>query len=120
MAELSAEPAYAEAVSTARLRRAFEFLQACDSLSLAVCVRFPRPIFLRHQHPRKLLPTTPLECLPLGGDVYRVTPYPFDVEEFQVETPSRQLPTKTFADEADFRAAYASAPPEPLKVRIVK
>lgn len=111
---------YREAVSPARLLRAFEFLQACDSLSLAVCVRFPRRIRLRHRQPRSDGRSVFLECTPLGGDAYRVAPYPFDAQEIHFRLPCRRLEGRSFPDQASFRAAYAQAHLAMLQIRIVK
>jgi len=118
--ELGGRPEYAEAVAPARLLRAFEFLQACDSLSLATCVRYPKPVALRHTHPRTSGIPAALECTPMGGDTYRITPYPFDADELVLEAPVRRVPGRTFDDEASFRAAYAAAPVERLTVRTVR
>jgi hypothetical protein len=117
---LAAVPRYREAVTPSRLQRAFEFLQACDSLSLAVCVRYPLTIRLRHRHPRRDGRFVALDCIPLGGDTYRVRPYPFDSEELHFRVPCRHVRGRRFADAAEFRRAYARTPPGALAVRIVK
>jgi Protein of unknown function (DUF3891) len=103
----------------ARLHRAFEFLQACDSLSLTVCVRYPEPISLRHRHPKRDGTSAQLVCTPLGDDTYRIAPWPLDAGELGLETPCRHVKGKVFANEAAFRAAFAAAPVGRLKVRIV-
>ena len=118
--ELSAMRGMAEAVKPGSLRRAFEFLQACDSLSLTVCVRYPGPIPLRHRHPRRDGSPAELECTPLGGDTYRVAPFPFDDDELVLELPCRGVKGKTFLSLEEFRAAYSTAPVDRLKVRIVR
>ncbi len=100
--------------------RAFEFLQACDSLSLAVCVRYPKPIPLRHRHPDRHGTLQPLVCTPLGGDAYRVAPYPFDRDELLLELPCRRVAGRTFADAGAFQAAWAAAPLTSLSVRIAR
>ena len=107
-------------VAPERLQRAFEFLQACDSLSLTACVRYDRPIPLRHAHPRTKGAPVTLECAPLGGDTYRVTPYPFEVDEFNLEVPFRFVQGKAFADQNAFRSAYLATAVVPLKVRVVR
>jgi hypothetical protein len=107
-------------IAPAGLRRAFEFLQACDSLSLSVCVRFPEPIPLRHRHPRRDGTLAELVCVPLGNDTYRIAPYPFDGDELLFDAPCRDIPGKRFADEAALRAAYAAAPVGRLRVKIVR
>jgi hypothetical protein len=109
-----------EDLAPAQVLRAFEFLQACDSLSLAVCVRYPKPLALRHRHPRRDETSVELVCTPLGGDAYRVSPYPFDADELNVETPCRTVAGKTFANDEAFRAAYSAAPVGRLKVKIVR
>ncbi len=100
--------------------RAFEFLDACDSLSLAMCVRFPRAISLRHTHPRRDETSAELVCTPLGGDTYRVAPYPFDKDQLNFEAPCRNVAGKTFAGDEAFHAAYAAAPIGRLEVTIVR
>jgi hypothetical protein len=120
VAALARNPAYAEAVEAGRLFRAFEFLQACDSLSLTVCVRYPAPIPLRHRHPRRAGMPAELQCLPLGGDAYRVAPYPFDEDELSFALPCRIIEGSVFRDQATFRSAYASAPGTTLEIRVVR
>jgi hypothetical protein len=117
---LASRPETSEAAAPARLLRAFEFLQACDSLSLAVCVRFPGPIALRHRHPRRDGSLTGLDCTPLGNDTYRVTPYPFDMDVLELEAPCRSVAGGLFCDEAAFRSAYAAAPAGRLRVTLVR
>jgi hypothetical protein len=100
----------ADAVAPGRLLRAFEFLQACDSLSLAACVRYPTPIPLQHKHPRRDGTLAVLQCTPLGGGTYRVEPFPFDTDVLRLGVPCRSVPAREFRDEADYRAAYFAAP----------
>jgi Protein of unknown function (DUF3891) len=118
--KLADNPARAAALTPASLRRAFEFLQACDSLSLGVCVRFPVPRPLRHRHPRRDGSLVALDCIPLGGDTYRIAPFPFDADEVALEVPCRRVAGKMFAGQAAFREAYAAAPVSPLRVGIVR
>jgi len=110
----------ADAVAPERLLRAFEFLQACDSLSLAVCVRFPRPIALQHRHPRRDGTLSGLLCSPLGNDTYRVEPFPFDTDVLRLEVPCRDVPKGKFGDEAEFRSAYLGAPIGRLKFQFLR
>jgi hypothetical protein len=109
-----------EDLAPSQVLRAFEFLQACDSLSLAVCVRFPSEIALRHRHARRDETFAELICTPLGADTYRVDPYPFDADELNLYVPGRNLPGKKFASETALRAAYAAAPVERIPVKIVR
>jgi len=118
--ELAQRADYAEAVRPAALQRALEFLQACDSLSLTVCSRFPRPIPLRHRHPRRDGTLSPIECTPLGADTYRLSPSPYDADAAPFEVPCRHVDGRLFADQAAFRAAYAAAPVSALAIRILR
>jgi len=109
-----------EDLAPTEVQRAFEFLQACDSLSLAMCVRYPSPMPLRHAHRRHDETFAELLCTPLGGDAYRVAPYPFDEDELILEVPCRNVAGKTFKDDAAFQAAYAASPIGRLQVTIVR
>ena len=103
-----------------QLDRAFRFLQACDSLSLTTCVRFAKPIALRHRHPRRDGSSTALECQPLGQDVYRIHPYPFQGDALTFHIPFRRVPKQKFSSEPALRATYASAPQEFVSVKLVR
>jgi hypothetical protein len=107
-------------VEPAPLKRAFEFLQVCDNLSLVTCVRYPQPRQLRHLHPRREGPPVPLLCTPLGDDRYRIAPFPFDRDELPFTVPGRRVPGERFANDEEFRAAYAAAPVVPLALRLVR
>jgi hypothetical protein len=100
--------------------RAFEFLQACDSLSLAICVRYPSVIPLRHRQPDREGGRHALTCTPLDRDAYRIAPYPFDQDELRLELPCRKVAGRSFADPAALRAAWVEAPLEALPVRIIR
>jgi hypothetical protein len=109
-----------EDITPARLRRAFEFLQLCDNLSLVTCVHYPRPITLRHRHPARDGRPAELVCTPLSATHYRVAPFPFDPDELRLAVPARRIAGATFRDEAALRAAYAAAPVEQMEVVIVR
>ncbi len=115
-----ARASHPEGVRPESLQRAFEFLQFCDNLSLIVCVRYPQPLTLRHQHPNRSGERVSLACTPLSATHYRVTPYPFDTDELQLGVLARRVPGGIFPDEATFRRAYAGAPMEQLPVVIVR
>ena len=102
------------------LRQPFEFLQACDSLSLTVCVRYPGPLPLRHAHPRVDGTREVITCTPVGVDTYRLSPYPFDADALAFQVPCRRLRTLTFSTEDQLREAYERAPQESLTLRLVR
>ena len=120
IASLAADPGRAKDVEPDSLRRAFEFLQACDSLSLGVCVRYPSAKNLRHAHPRRDGSMSEITCTPLGDDKYRLSPYPLDRDTVVLELPCRTVPGKTFPDQESLRSAYAGAPVGQMRVRIVR
>jgi hypothetical protein len=120
IAEVAQDPAGAEAVQPAALERAFKFLQACDSLSLGVCVRYPEPKALRHTHPMRDGTMTEILVTPLGDDTYRLSPYPLDRDELVLELPCRTVSGKLFPSLDSFRKAYLAAPNGKLKVRLVR
>lgn len=104
----------------ARLLRAFEFLQLCDNLSLITCVRYPRPITLRHQHPQRDGRRVSLVCTPLSPTHYRVEPYPFSTDEIRLTVPARRIAEEALGNLARFRSTYAAASLEDLEVVIVR
>jgi hypothetical protein len=103
---------------SALLQRAFEFLQACDNLSLLVCVGYDQPRPLRHTHPDHAGTRHTIEVTPLGGGAYRLAPWPFDQPELSFTVPAWFVPESACADLAAFRAALASAPEQALPIKL--
>lgn len=103
-----------------QLDQGFRFLQACDSLSLTACVRYEKPIPLRHRHSRRDGTPVTLQCRPLGQDSYQVDPYPFAANELSFEVPFRRVARQVFPNEAALRDAYEKAPRELFTVKIVR
>jgi hypothetical protein len=113
-------PGGSEQVASTTLRRAFEFLQACDHLSLLACVGFDQVSTLRHRHPLRSGQLVPLECWPVGNGIFRISPYPFNRDDVECVVPYREVPGRTFSDEKGFRTAFCSVPVRNLVVRIVR
>lgn len=109
------DPEYKSALSASSLDRAFRFLQACDSLSLYVCVAFPREGQLRHKHPSNSGKETAIQYIPLGDKRYQLSPSPFDEKEIEFSVPCRTIHQKEFADVEEFRKLYTKAPVEQLQ-----
>lgn len=101
------------------LRRAFEFLQFCDNLSLLVCVGYDQPRPLRHQHPDASGVLRTLVCTPHGTDTYTVSPWPFSTPALEVCLPVKSIDRTDCSDLARFRAAYAAAPAQTLTIRVL-
>lgn len=109
----------ADAIAPALLRRAFEFLQACDNLSLLVCCCYDQPRPLRHTHPDHTGTHRTIGVTPLGEGRYRLSPWPFDQPELRFKVPARFVPAAACADLNTFRAAYASAPEQSISAHLV-
>lgn len=92
-------------------RRGFEFLQACDSLSLFVGVDYDRPGTLRHAQPTREGARTEIRFSPLGDGSFALDPYPFDEPELTFAVPYRRVPGSATHDEETFREAYREATP---------
>lgn len=115
----SLPPALATYATPALLRRAFEFLQFCDNLSLLACVRYDQPRPVRHTHPDVSGTPRIITCTPVDAATYRVAPWPFDQPSLSFTVPARQVPSAVCADLATFRAAYAAAPVDQLPIHLV-
>jgi hypothetical protein len=109
----------ADEVAPEGFQRAFEFLQACDNLSLLVCVGYDRPRPLRHTHPDHQGRRHSLTLTPLGAGAFRLDPWPFARPEITFRVPVRPVPAAACADNATFRAAYAAAPEHFLPGRLL-
>ena len=115
----SLPPSLAIHATPEQLRRAFEFLQFCDNLSLLACVRYDQPRPVRHTHPDSSGARRTITCAPVAPAVYRLDPWPFDAPALTFSVPARQIPSAACSDLAAFRAAYATAPVEQLPVHLV-
>ncbi len=104
----------------ASLRRAFEFLQACDSFSLLVGVDFPEPSKLRHRHPQRAGEPVEIRFLPQGNNVYQLDPWPLDEPEIEFLVPYRRVPKSACESLDDFRSAYAAVEPVLRRITITQ
>ncbi|MBC2607963.1 DUF3891 family protein [Pelagicoccus albus] len=102
------------------LRRAFEFLQACDSFSLITCVAFPTSIPLQHLHPDESGARHEIKVIPLGDNCYRLEPYPLDEEKISLTVPARFVPGNTFENVEAFRSAFSVAQEEKITITLTK
>jgi hypothetical protein len=117
---ISGDPAMFSALSPSGIARVFEFLQACDSLSLTACVRYPGVIPLRHRHPRKDGSSATILCTPLGADTYRLSPYPLDEDGLVLEIPCRRVEGLSFETVDDLRKVFKAAPIDRISITLVK
>lgn len=107
-AQYENETGDAAGVREAALQRAFEFLQACDSLSLVVCVRYEENIPLRHKHLDTMGKLHSIECSSLGDDRYVLSPFPFAGSEQTFSVNCCYVKGHRYPNINDFRQVYAS------------
>ncbi|HZY83597.1 MAG TPA: DUF3891 family protein [Gemmataceae bacterium] len=88
----------------------YKLLQIFDRLSLYFCTSPPRPMTLRPAPADYRGCDAELALDPLGGQVVRVTPWPFDVASLPARVRASVVPDRPYHDDADFRAAFAAAP----------
>jgi len=119
LALCAARPDVAPFATAENLQAGFEFLQACDSLSLLLCTDFPKTSALRHRHRRRDGTEVTIHYEPLGPGRVRIQPWPFAGSSLKVEIPCRRVPGHTFRDLEAFRAAYRAAPLESWVVMLV-
>jgi hypothetical protein len=94
----------------AELRRAFEFLQCCDSLSLIACSGYAQPRELRHTHADRTGVRHALRCECLETGVLKISPWPLSVPRLTLQVRHRVIAKTALASLDSFRAAFASAP----------
>ncbi|MGF1483887.1 MAG: DUF3891 family protein [Opitutales bacterium] len=105
-----ANPQMAPHASDAHFERAFRFLQACDNLSLCLCVELPTETTLRHRHPTREGTDVVLHYKPHGQMRFSVAPWPFDQPELCVPFTTRRITGRAFPSDAAYREAYFAAP----------
>ncbi len=91
------------------LQRGFEFLQACDNLSLIVCSGFDEPRALRHRHPDRNGESREILCTPAEAGGYTLTPWPLREEKVTLKLPIRRVAKNSFHDLDSYRAAFSQA-----------
>lgn len=94
---------------TRTLRRGFEFLQACDSLSLITCVHYPERLALRHRHGGHATEPVRIYCEARSQGVYVLDPWPFHGPgPLHFSVPAKEVAGRVFSDTPSFRKAYAA------------
>jgi hypothetical protein len=88
----------------------FRLLQAMDMLSLTICCTKPPITQIRPVLARPGGRALSLRVRRFDEARVHLSPWPFDVEEIQLQVPFRRLEDEPFSDESVFRQAYASAP----------
>ena len=107
-------------VDPASLRRPFEFLQGCDSLSLTACVRYASPIAVRHAQLKNDGTSAVITITPKGHDTYQLSPYPFDADKVSFDIPCKRIKGVLFPSEERFQSLYELTPTEYFTVRFVR
>jgi len=99
-------------LSAEELQQAFEFLQACDNLSLIACSGYDEARPLRHTHPDRTGTRHEIKCLPVAAHTWKLDPWPFADDTLAFALPCRRVAKDAFSDESSYRQAFASAPVE--------
>lgn len=108
-----------EYASDDAFQRAFEFLQACDSLSLYICVDYDEDTDLRHKHPRTQGDAVSIAYERRGPRTYSCDPWPFDQEKIELTIPYRHVTQRKFDDTESFRQRYHAAEPVEREFKLV-
>jgi len=118
---LRAQPDVAPRATEAHFQAGFEFLQACDSLSLYVATRYPNPGFLRHAQPLRQGGRARIAIWPDDATArYFLDPYPLDEPEIRFAIPYRRVPKTETANQERFRAAWRAASAERRPVTLAR
>ncbi len=94
----------------AGLERGFEFLQACDNLSLIACADYRETRDLRHLHPDRSGRRHALRCTSPQPFTYTLEPWPFERTHLTFDLPYREIDRVACAHPDLFRRAFAAAP----------
>lgn len=105
--------------SPAALRQAFEFLQACDNLSLIACSGYDQPRALRHTHADREGERHTLTCTPIAPGTWSIAPWPFRDAAHTFTVNRRRVPKLACGSVDEFRAAFAAAAVEPAVIKLV-
>lgn len=103
----------------AALQRGFEFLQACDNLSLIVCSGYDQARDLRHTHADCDGQRCTLRCSPVSETTWQIAPWPFTAGPLSFEVPFRQVAHTDCLDLTRYRAAFAAAPVQTRWITLV-
>ena len=109
-AKLAALPSYAPTLGDAALDANLRLLQACDALSLMLCVPWPAQRRLAVPGSAGTRELSAVVARVERDDTLVVEPWPFAPARFTVCAECRRLPQTTFAGEEAFHAALAAAP----------
>ncbi len=109
-AALGSVPYYAAGLREPTLTANLRLLQACDALSLMLCVPWPGERRLAVPGAPEAADLASIAAAVADGNALVVDPWPFAVPSFHIGAEGRRLDQHVFADEESFRAALAGAP----------
>jgi hypothetical protein len=101
------------------LQRHFQLLQACDNLSLLSCVDFRGEATLLHPLLLKDGGATEVKVQPVGGRIFKLSPYPFAESKVVFKLRARYVQGKSFASNEDLKAMLDAAKYEELDVTVM-
>lgn len=102
------------------LQRGFEFLQACDNLSLIACSGYDEPRVLRHTHPDRDGTRHEIHCIPVDHHTWKLDPWPFGADTLEFELPVRMIEKSAFSDQVSYQEAFAATSPDSVKIRLIR
>jgi len=94
-------------VNKAEVARAYELLEFCDALSLIICQEIVPPEGRRVEIGRG--PSGKTYELFMQNDSLVISPWPFEIDEFDVDYECRSLNKLIFANDEAFRSAFEKA-----------
>jgi hypothetical protein len=96
----------------------FRWLQAMDQVSLAICCTKPPFESISPVMPNLRDRAVTMKVHRPSAGLVTLSPWPFARDMISVDVPFRRLRAERFADESEFRAAYAAAPIERFTVAL--
>ncbi|GAB5562023.1 MAG: hypothetical protein SynsKO_36700 [Synoicihabitans sp.] len=106
-------------VAPALVKRGFEFLQCCDSLSLMVCSGFDRPRPLRHNHPDSTGIARELICSLVEPNKWQIDPWPCGSDFLHLKLPYRIIPKAECESQERYASAFARAKVQEAEITLV-
>ena len=103
-----------------RIQENFQFLQACDNLSLLACVAYDVQADLLHPLALNGGGKSPVQVIPVGARRFRLDPWPFAKPELKFEFPARAVKGHLFGSSAELERAFVAAPVKELTVTLLK
>jgi hypothetical protein len=100
------------------LQRHFQLLQACDNLSLLSCVDYDGEATLLWPQALRDGGAADVKVQRVGDRTFKLTPYPFAEPEMRFKLKARHVSGKSFASDAELKAALDAAEMQEIEVGV--